>query len=252
MFASSETSTRGCLGLLDGSRRRAPRGGTASGAHPRQATAAPRHEVAAAALDSETGEVLPTTVAYASAIERIAAIPGGGPETARAVIGEVGLDMAVFGAAQRLCSWAKTSPRSVQSGRKSKGAPAGKGNPYLKAVLGQMATGAAKPDTFLGERYRRLIKRMPKKKALAAIERSILVVIFQLLSDPSATFTDFGSDFYTKRIDKRRRRRSASSSPSATCRRGPRSGTQLSIGCSRSSRLTGAASPSPPTAPSSS
>ncbi len=167
--------------------------------------AAQADEIVTAALDSETGEVLAPPVAYASAIERIAEIPGGGPETARAVIGEIGLDMAVFSTPQRLCSWAKTSPRTVQSGKKTKGAPTGKGNPYLKAALGQMATGAAKTDTFLGERYRRLIKRMPKKKALAAIERSILVVIFHLLSDPSATFTDLGSDFYTKRIDKRRR-----------------------------------------------
>ena len=165
----------------------------------------PRGEVATATLDPGTGEVLPAPAAYASAIERIAAIPGGGPDTARAVIGEIGLDMAVFGAAQRLCSWAKTSPRSVQSGKKNSAAPTGKGSPYLKAALGQMATGAAKTDTFLGERYRRLIKRMPKKKALAATERSILVIIFYLLSDPSATFSDLGSDFHAKRIDKKRR-----------------------------------------------
>ena len=162
-------------------------------------------EIATAALDSVTGEVLAPPVAYASAIERISDIPGGGPETARAVIGEIGLDMAVFSSAQRLCSWAKCSPRTVQSGRKTKGAPTGKGNPYLKAALGQMASGAAKTDTFLGERYRRLIKRMPKKKALAAIERSILVVIFHLLSDPSATFTELGSDYHAKRIDGKRR-----------------------------------------------
>ena len=140
-----------------------------------------------------------------SGFDRNSQLPGGGPETARAVIGEIGLDMAVFSSAQRLCSWAKTSPRTVQSGRTMRGAPTGKGNPYLKAALGQMATGAAKTDTFLGERYRRLVKRMPKKKALAAIERSILVIIFHLLSDPSATFNDLEADFYTKRIDARRR-----------------------------------------------
>ena len=121
------------------------------------------------------------------------------------MIGEIGLDMAVFSTPQRLCSWAKCSPRTVQSGRKTKGAPTGRGNPYLKAALGQMATGAAKTDTFLGARYRRLIKRMPKKKALAAIERSILVIIFHLLSDPTATFNDLGADFYTRRIDHKRR-----------------------------------------------
>jgi transposase len=166
---------------------------------------APPGEPPTAALDPETGEILPAPAACRSAIERIAEIPGGGPETARAVIAEIGLDMSVFGAAQRLCSWAKTSPRTVQSGKKTKEAPTGKGNRYLKAALGQMATGAAKTDTFLGERYRRLIKRMPKAKALAALERSILVIIFHLLSDPTATFTDLGTDFYTKRIDAKRR-----------------------------------------------
>jgi hypothetical protein len=106
--------------------------------------------------------------------------------------------MAVFATAPRLCSWAKISPRTVQSGRKTGKATTGKGNPYLKAALGQMAMGAAKTDTFLGARYRRLAKRMPKAKALAALERSILVVIFHLLADPTATFADLGTGLLRK------------------------------------------------------
>jgi transposase len=156
-------------------------------------------------IDAETGEIESLEQAYETAVERISAMPGAGAHSARAVIGEIGLDMGVFGTAARLCSWAKVSPRTVQSGKRNRGASPGKGNPYLKAALGQMATGAAKTDTFLGERYRRLIKRMPKAKALAALERSILVVIFHLLADPSATFTDLGADFYRKRIDTKRR-----------------------------------------------
>jgi transposase len=142
---------------------------------------------------------------FAATVERLAEIPGAGPDSVRAVIGEIGLDMTVFGTHQRLCSWAKVSPRTVQSGRKRGRGRTGKGNPYLKAALGQMATGAAKTDTFLGARYRRLVKRMPKAKALAAIERSILVIIFHLLADPTAEFADLGADFYTRRIDRARR-----------------------------------------------
>ena len=67
--------------------------------------------------------------------------------------------------------------------------------------------GVAKTDSFLGERYRRLTKRMPKAKALAAIERSILTVIFHLLANPTATSADLGPDYYTKRIDGARRTR---------------------------------------------
>ena len=119
-----------------------------------------------------------------TAVERISALPGGGPDVAGAVIGEIGLDMKVFGTGPRLCSWAKISPRTVQSGRKTGKATTGSGNLYLKAALGQMAMGAAKTDTFFGGRYRRLAKRMPKAKALAALERSTVVVIFHLLADP--------------------------------------------------------------------
>jgi transposase len=143
----------------------------------------------------------PTPASYASAVARLCAIPGAGPDSVRAVIGEIGLDMTVFGRHQRLCSWAKVAPRTVQSGRKKGRAKTGKGNPYLKAALAQMATGAAKTDTFLGERYRRLVKRMPKAKALVALQRSILTIIFHLLADPTAEFTDLGPDFYTRRLD---------------------------------------------------
>ena len=92
-----------------------------------------------------------------------------------------------------------------RSGRKNGRARTGKGNPYLKAALAQIATGAAKTDTFLGERYRRLIKRMPKAKALVPLHRSILVIFFHLLADPTAEFIDLGSDFYAKRLDRARR-----------------------------------------------
>jgi transposase len=60
-------------------------------------------------------------------------------------------------------------------------------------------------DTFLGARYRRLIKRMPKAKALVVLQRSILVIFFHLLADPTAEFSDLGSDFYQRRIDRARR-----------------------------------------------
>jgi transposase len=155
--------------------------------------------------DNGPSTAQPAPVEYTSAITRLCAVPGGGPDSVRAVLGEIGLDMSVFGTPGRICSWAKVAPRTVQSGRKSGRARTGKGNPYLKAALAQIATGAAKTDTFLGARYRRLIKRMPKAKALVALQRSILVIFFHLLADPTAEFSDLGSDFYQRRIDRARR-----------------------------------------------
>jgi hypothetical protein len=83
-----------------------------------------------------------------------------------------------------------------------------KGNPYLKGVLGEVAAAAAKTDTFLGERYRRLVRRIGKRKALVAIARSILVIVWHLLADPTARFHDLGADYHSRRIDKDRKTRS--------------------------------------------
>jgi len=82
--------------------------------------------------------------------------------------------MTRFPTAVHLVSWAKLCPRTIQSGPLIRGAKTGKGNPYLKGVLGEAAATVAKSDTFLGERHRRIVKRRGKLKALVAVARSIL------------------------------------------------------------------------------
>ena len=110
--------------------------------------------------------------------------------------------MSRFPTAGHLVSWAKLCPRTIQSGARSRAGKTGKGNPYLKGVLGEAAAAAAKTDTFLGDRYRRLVKRRGKLKALVAVARSILVIVWHLLADPTARYHDLGADYHASRIDK--------------------------------------------------
>ena len=140
-----------------------------------------------------------------SASQRLDEIAGIGPLAAQVIIAEIGLDMSRFPTAGHLVSWAKLCPRTIQSGATHRGGAAGKGNPYLKGVLGEAAAAAAKTNTFLGERYRRLVKRRGKLKALVAVARSILVIVWHLLSDPTARFYDLGPDYHTHRIDTTRK-----------------------------------------------
>nr|WP_276978536.1 IS110 family transposase [Ferrimicrobium acidiphilum] len=140
-----------------------------------------------------------------SVLDRLGEVPGIGPRAAQVIIAEIGLDMAQFPTAAHLVSWAKLSPRTIQSGLRSHSGRVGKGNPYLKGVLGEVASAAARTDTFLGQRYRRLLRRRGRQRALVAIARSILVVIWHLLADPSARFIDLGWDFYDRKIDINRR-----------------------------------------------
>src|SRR5438034_6976560 len=41
-----------------------------------------------------------------------------------------------------------------------------------------------------------------RSKALVAVARSVLVIVWHLLADPTARHHDLGSDFYTSRIDR--------------------------------------------------
>ncbi len=145
---------------------------------------------------------------FADTVERLDEIPGLGVVGAHAVLAEIGLDMTRFPTAGHLASWAKFAPGVKESAGKKKGTGStGHGNRYLARVLGEAAVTAGKTDTFLGERYRRIARRRGKKKAIVAVGRSILVIIWHLLSDPEARYTDLGSDFYDKRIDPERRKR---------------------------------------------
>jgi len=133
-------------------------------------------------------------------IERLDEITGMGERAAQTIIAEIGLDMSRFPTPEHLVSWAKLCPRTIQSGPISRAGKTGKGNPYLKGALGEAAAAAARTDTFLGERYRRIVKRRGKLKALVAVARSILVIVWHLLADPTARFRDLGSDYHTNRV----------------------------------------------------
>ena len=141
------------------------------------------------------------------AVDRLDEVTGIGREAAQAIVAEVGLHMSVFPTPAHLVSWVKISPRTVQSGARSRAGRTGKGNPYLKGILGEAAAAAGKTDTFLGERYRRLARRRGKLKALVAVARSILVIVWHLLADRTTRYHDLGAGYYTSRIDKNRKTR---------------------------------------------
>src|SRR5687768_617072 len=154
-----------------------------------------------ARIDDQIGELAP-------AVARLDAIPGIGPVAAQMILAEIGTDMTRFPTPAHLASWARFAPGVNESASHLTGkAASGKGNRYLARVLGEAAVSAARTDTFLGERYRRIARRRGKKRAIVAVGRSILVIIWALLSDEQAQFIDLGPDYYASRNNPERKAR---------------------------------------------
>jgi transposase len=164
------------------------------------------------ALDADLAE-LDTKFAepiapFAGAVDRLDEIPGVGQLAAHLLFAEMGTDMTRFPTAGHLVSWAKYAPGVKEAAGKRRGSGStGHGNPYLGRVLGEAAVAASKTDTFLGERYRRIARRRGKKRAIVAVGRSILVIVWHLLSDPTVRFHDLGAGFYDTRVGPERAKR---------------------------------------------
>ena len=158
-----------------------------------------------AAVDAE----IETQIApFAQAVTRLDEIPGIGKVAAHVIVAEIGVDMSRFPTANHLASWARFAPGVKESAGRSKGnGSTGHGNRYLARVIGEAAVAASRTDTFLGERYRRIARRRGKKKAIVAVGRSILIIIWHLLGDEEARYQDLGSDYYLKQQNPERIKR---------------------------------------------
>ncbi len=131
-------------------------------------------------------------------VERLDEVTGVGVRNAQVVIAELGTDMSVFPTPGHAAAWARLTSRTLQSGNTARPGRTGKGNPYLRAALGQSVMAAARTDTRLGEQYRRIARRRGKQKAIVAVSRVICEISCILIADPAARFTDPGANYYSR------------------------------------------------------
>jgi transposase len=171
-------------------------------------------KVMLARIDQYTAEIAQLTARigelcqpWERQLAQLAAIPGVSERTAQDLIAETGVDMTRFPTPAHLASWARQAPAVRESAGHRKDKGAGRGNPYSGGALGEAAAAASRTQTFLGARYHRLIRHMPKAKAQRAIMRAILVIAWHLLSDPDATYNDLGHDYYDRHDDHHRKAR---------------------------------------------
>jgi transposase len=107
------------------------------------------------------------------------------------ILAEIGNDMSVFSKATDLVSWAGFRPRNDETAEKVKCRKILHGNKYLRQILVEISWSVARSKkSFLGKKFYLFSKRMKSQKALIAITRKILVIIYNVLKtrqpfDPS-------------------------------------------------------------------
>jgi len=113
-------------------------------------------------------------------------IPGIGPVIAMTIKAEVG-EFDRFDHKNEVVSYAGLDPAVRQSGDKeTTGGITKEGPSTLRWALGQGALNAKRYDSYLGNYYTRLAEHKPKKKALVATARKLLVMIYAMITKQEA------------------------------------------------------------------
>ena len=134
---------------------------------------------------------------FRSKLDHLTTTPGIAARVAEVIIAETGGDMSRFPTPAHLASWAGVCPGNRQSGARRKSGKTREGNRWLCGALGQAAMSAVRTDSFLAARYRRLVGRLGKLKALVAIQHSLLTAVWHMLTN-NVGYNDLGSDYYTR------------------------------------------------------
>jgi len=166
-----------------------------------------RIDAATATVKGLTAEIDSRLEPYRRQLELLVTIPGISLTAAQVVVAEIGVDMQRFPTAGHLASWAGVCPGNHESAGKVTSGRTRHGDAWLKGVLGNAAAAAARSkNTYLAAQFRRLVGHRGKKRALVAVEHSILVAVWHILTRDTP-YQDLGADHFINRIRKSRQTR---------------------------------------------
>jgi transposase len=138
-------------------------------------------------------------LSFQRALMLLATIPGVGRRSAEVILAEIGPDMRRFLSAGSLAKWVGVAPSNRQSGGKQGSGRITGGNPVARQALIQVAHGASvTKDSYPRALYHRLAPRRGRKRALVAVARSVLVVIYHVLlwQEP---YRELGGNYFDER-----------------------------------------------------
>ena len=127
--------------------------------------------------------------------ELLETIPGVGPDVAIGIIAEISTDMEHFPDQKHLASWAGMSPGSNESAGKNKSGRTTYGNKYLRGFLAEGGWAAARTkNTYFSSKYKSLVGRRGKRRAIIAVGHKILIAAYFIIKD-KVEFKELGEEY---------------------------------------------------------
>ena len=149
------------------------------------------------ALNLEMGGLLRR---HQDAVQRLAAVPGLGVDSAQQIIAEVGPDAVTFPAPKQMASWVGVCPGAEESAGVSYSRRSPKGNRQMRRLLNQAANAAVKTKGSIFELvYRRLVPRLGHRQAIGAIAHRLCRLIWKILHD-GVTYEERGPAVTKERL----------------------------------------------------
>jgi transposase len=116
------------------------------------------------------------------AVERLAAVPGLGVDSAQQIIAEVGANAATFASAKKLSSWVGACPGKEESAGVNRSRHSPKGNRQMRRILNQAANAAIKRKGSIFEIvYRRLVPRLGHNQTIGVVANRLCHLIWIIL-----------------------------------------------------------------------
>lgn len=118
---------------------------------------------------------------YQGLLGALQTIPGIDELGAALLLVEIGDDMSAFGTPQKLASWAGVCPGNHESAGKRQHGKQRKGNPYVRRLLCEAAHAASRTRCALAEKFKALVVRRGRKRAIFALAHKLLKLIFIII-----------------------------------------------------------------------
>ena len=137
------------------------------------------------------------------AVERLAAVPGLGVDSAQQIIAKVGPTAATFPTAKRLASWVGACPGHDESAGVNHSHRSPNGNRQMRRLLNQAANAAVKTKGSIFELvYRRFVVRLGHAQAIGAVAHRLCRLVWKILHE-GVTYEERGPAVTKARAQRR-------------------------------------------------